>query len=267
MTQPLSPPPLSRVQLADFDPGYVAGDWDKQSAQGQVKANADALGELAYRLYAENRRSVLLLLQGMDTSGKDGAIRKTLAGVNPQSLHIASFKQPSAEELDHDFLWRIHNAVPSRGQVGVFNRSQYEDVLVVRVRQLAAESEWRSRFERINEFEQLLVEGGVTLVKCFLHISKEEQRQRLQARLDDSTKLWKFSRGDLAERTLWEDYQQAYQEVLTRCNTKHAPWHIVPADRKWNRDLVVSTLLRETLERLDPQFPPAEEGLEGVVVE
>jgi PPK2 family polyphosphate:nucleotide phosphotransferase len=267
MSQELTPSPGHQVRLAEYDPRRVAGDWSKESAGAKTAENAAAIGELAYRLYAEDRRAVLLLLQGMDTSGKDGTVRHVLDAVNPQSLAITSFKQPSAEELAHDFLWRIHKAVPRRGQLGVFNRSQYEDVLVVRVHSLVPKAEWKSRYERINEFEELLVEGGVTLVKCFLHLSKDEQRERLQARLDEPDKRWKFSVGDLAERKLWDHYQEAAEDMLTRCNTEHAPWHIVPADRKWYRNLVVSTLLRETLERLDPQFPAAAEGLDGLVVE
>ena len=267
MSQPLTPPPHHKVKLVEFDARHFEGDWDKESAAAKVAENGEALGDLAYRLYAEDRQAVLLLLQGMDTSGKDGTVRGVLDDVNPQSLAITSFKQPSAEELAHDFLWRIHKAVPKRGQIGVFNRSQYEDVLVVRVHELVPKAEWRSRYERINEFERLLVEGGVTLVKCFLHISKDEQKERLQARLDDPTKRWKFNAGDLAERKLWDQYQEAAEDVLTKCNTEHAPWHIVPADRKWYRNLVVSTLLRETLEKLDPQFPQAAEGLDGLVVE
>jgi PPK2 family polyphosphate:nucleotide phosphotransferase len=164
-------------------------------------------------------------------------------------------------------LWRIHKAAPRRGQIGVFNRSHYEDVLVVRVHKLVPEHVWRERYDRINEFEQLLVDAGVAIVKCYLHISKDEQRERLEARLDDANKRWKFSLGDLAERKLWDDYQRAYEDVLTKCNTKHAPWHIVPANRKWYRNLVISSLLRTTLEAMDPQFPQPEEGLDNVKVE
>ena len=267
MSQPIEPPVGENVRLAEYDPRYVAADWDKQSASAQIKENTSISSSLAYRLYAENRRAVLLILQGMDTSGKDGTIRTVMSGVNPQSFHITSFKQPSLEELDHDFLWRIHAAVPRRGEIGIFNRSHYEDVLIVRVHNLVAEKEWQSRYQRINEFEELLVEGGVTIVKCFLHISKEEQRKRLQARLDNPDKRWKFNRGDLAERKLWDDYQQAYEDALTRCHTHHAPWHIIPSDRKWYRNLVVSKILRETLEKLAPQFPEAEPGLADIVVE
>ena len=267
MIQSLIPRFGEPVKLADYDPRRVDGEWDKKSAEEQIAKNTEASRELAYRLYAEDRRALLLVLQGMDTSGKDGTIRTVMTGINPQTFQITAFKQPSEEELDHDFLWRIHKAVPRRGHVGVFNRSQYEDVLVVRVRNLVPESEWKSRYRRINEFEELLVDGGVTLMKCFLHISKDEQRERLQARLDDPSKRWKFSKGDLAERTLWDDYQQAYEAVLSKCNTPLVPWYVVPSDRKWYRNLVVSQIFRETLEKMDPQIPPPEEGLDGIVVE
>ncbi len=257
----------NRFQLDKIDPREVDGDWDKESARERIEQNTERTRDLAYRLYAENKRSVLLVLQGMDTAGKDGTIRTVLTGVSPQSCQIVPFKQPSSDELDHDFLWRIHNAVPRRGNIGIFNRSHYEDVLVVRVHNLVPEQEWRSRYDRINEFEELLHDGGVKIVKCFLHISKDEQRERLQSRLDDPDKRWKFSAGDLAERKRWPDYQAAYEDALTKCNTKLAPWHLIPSDRKWYRNLVVSELLRDTLEELDPQFPPSEPGLDGLVVE
>ena len=267
MTQPLTVAPGTDVRLSDFDCRHVNGDWNKKSAAKQIERNTEVTRDLAYRLYAENTRAVLLVLQGMDTAGKDGTIRTVMTGVNPQSCQIVPFKQPSSEELDHGFLWRIHKAVPRHGNIGIFNRSQYEDVLVVRVHNLVPESEWSTRYDRINEFEQMLVESGTTIIKCFLHISKEEQRERLQARLDNPNKRWKFSKGDLAERKLWDDYQRAYEVALTKCNTKHAPWHIVPSDRKWYRNMTVSQILREKLEELDPQFPPSEEGLDGIVVE
>lgn len=267
MSKPFTFKPGSRIKLAGIDPRHVEGDWTKESAAERIAANTERSRDLAFRLYAENRRALLLVLQGMDTSGKDGTIRTVMTGINPQSFQISSFKQPSAEELDHDFLWRIHKAVPKRGEIGIFNRSQYEDVLVVRVHNLVPEDEWKGRYERINEFEKLLVEGRMTVVKCFLHISKEEQRVRLQTRLDDPSKRWKFSSGDLAERKLWDDYQAAYEDALVKCNTTHAPWHIIPSDRKWYRNLVVSELLKDTLEAMDPQFPPSEPGLDGVVVE
>jgi PPK2 family polyphosphate:nucleotide phosphotransferase len=265
--QPVPFAPGTKIVLSEIDPRRVVGDWNKASAREQVKENTIATADLAYRLYAENRRALLIVLQGMDTSGKDGTIRHVMSGINPQMCQVVPFKQPSHEELDHDFLWRIHRAVPRRGNIGIFNRSHYEDVLVVRVHNLVPEAEWRARYDRINEFEQLLADGDVTLLKCFLHISKEAQRQRLQARLDDSTKRWKFSHADLDERKRWDDYQRAYEDVLTRCNTEHAPWHIIPADRKWYRNLVISQLVHKTLKRMNPQIPPAEAGLEGIVVE
>jgi PPK2 family polyphosphate:nucleotide phosphotransferase len=265
--QPVRVPPGEKVRLADLDPRFVDAKWTKETATDETGRNSAAVADLAYRLYAENRRALLVILQGIDASGKDGTIRVVMSSVNPQSCQVTSFKQPSEEELDHDFLWRIHRAVPRRGNIGIFNRSQYEDVLVVRVRKLVPEPEWQTRYERINEFEELLVEGGMTVLKFFLHISKDEQRERLQARLDDDGKRWKFRLGDLEERKLWGDYQRAYEDVLTKCNTKLAPWYIVPADRKWYRNLIVSQTIRETLQKMDPQFPPPEPGLEGVVVE
>lgn len=267
MKQILTPPPHAEVKLGDFDPRHVFGEWDKERAEEKTRENATAIGELSYRLFAEDRRAILLLLQGMDTSGKDGTIRTVLTDVNPQSCSIASFKAPSSEELAHDFLWRIHNATPPRGRVGVFNRSHYEDVLVVRVHNLVPEKEWKTRYDRINDFERILAAGHITLIKCYLHISRDEQKERLEARLKDPTKRWKFNPGDLAERKLWDDYQLAAEDMLTKCNTKHAPWHIVPSDRKWHRNLVVSRLVRETLETMNPQFPPEAEGLDGLVVE
>ena len=267
MAQSLTVDPGTKIHLADFDPRYVEGDRQKKTSAAQIAANTEVTRQLAYQLYAENRRSVLLVLQGMDTAGKDGTIRTVMTGVNPQSCQIVPFKQPSTEELDHDFLWRIHKAVPRRGNIGIFNRSHYEDVLVVRVHNLVPESQWQRRYDRINDFEQMLTESGIKIVKCFLHISKEEQRERLQARLDNPNKRWKFSRGDIAERKLWNDYQRAYEDALTLCNTSHAPWHIVPSDRKWNRNLTVSEILKHTLEQMDPQFPACEEGLDELVVE
>jgi PPK2 family polyphosphate:nucleotide phosphotransferase len=265
--QPLTVPPGEKVRLGDFDPAYHENSASKESAQEEIAANSAQSADLADRLYAENRRSLLVVLQGMDTSGKDGTIRTVMHGVSPQNCQVTPFKQPSQLELDHDFLWRIQLAVPRKGNIGIFNRSHYEDVVVVRVHSLVPTDVWSTRYERINEFESLLSDGHTTILKCFLHISKEEQRERLQARLDDPQKRWKFSRGDLAERKRWDEYMAAYEDALTLCNTQRAPWHIIPADRKWYRNLVVSRLLLATLQRLDPQYPPAEEGLEGIVVE
>ncbi len=267
MTHAITFKPGDNAYIHKIDPRQVQGESDKDSAAARIEENTQKSRELAYRLYAEDRRALLVVLQGMDTAGKDGTIRVVMTGINPQTFQITGFKQPSEEELDHDFLWRIHNAVPRRGNIGIFNRSHYEDVLVVRVHNLVPEEAWKRRYDKINAFEELLVDGGVTMMKCFLHVSKEEQRERLQARLDEPHKRWKFSRGDLSERKLWDDYQRAYEDALTKCNTAHAPWHVIPSDRKWYRNLVVSELLLTTLQAMDPQFPPPEPGLDGLVVE
>jgi PPK2 family polyphosphate:nucleotide phosphotransferase len=265
MKQPLTVPPGKTLRLADFDAGYTRGLTKKKAAK-ELERNIAALDDLGYRLFAENRRALLLVLQGMDTAGKDGTIRHVMRGFNPQSCQVVSFKQPSVEELDHDFLWRIACALPRKGNVGIFNRSHYEDVLVVRVHDLVPKAEWKTRYERINAFEKIVNDGGTRIVKVFLHISKAEQRRRLQSRLDDPQKRWKFSHADIEERAFWGRYQRAYDAALTQCNTKHAPWYIVPANHKWYRNLAISRILREALEEMDPQFPPAEEGLEGIVV-
>ncbi|MEN6457844.1 MAG: polyphosphate kinase 2 family protein [Thermoguttaceae bacterium] len=255
-----------KVRLKDFNASDTGGIKNKKAVRDELAENLAILDDLGYRLYAENRRSLLLVLQGMDTAGKDGAIRNVTQGFNPQSCRVTSFKQPGVQELAHDFLWRINLAVPPKGCVGIFNRSHYEDVLVVRVHNLVPKAEWEARYERINTFEKLLTDGGVTIVKVFLHISRKEQKRRLQARLDNPDKRWKFSQADLAERRYWDDYQRAYETALTRCNTNDAPWHLVPANHKWYRNLVISRILRATLERMAPKFPPPEKGLDGIVV-
>ncbi len=259
--------PGQKVDLANIPSKVNHPDFNKPSAETQIANNVAVMAELARRLYAENQRSVLLLLQGMDTSGKDGTIRTVMQGINPTSCQVVSFKKPSLEELEHDFLWRVHKRVPQKGNIGIFNRSHYEDVLIVRVHSLVPESVWSQRYDRINDFEKLLTTCGTVVIKCFLHISKETQRERLQARIDDEADHWKFNIGDLAERKRWDEYQQAYEVALKKCSTPHAPWHIIPSDRKWYRNLAVSQLLRKTLEELNPQFPPPEADLEGLVVE
>jgi PPK2 family polyphosphate:nucleotide phosphotransferase len=264
--QPLCVAPGKKVRLRDFDADDCGGVKNKKRALAECDENIAVLADLGYRLYAENRRSLLLVLQGMDTSGKDGTIRHVMRAFNPQSCQVTAFKQPGVDELAHDFLWRIGRAAPRKGFVGIFNRSHYEDVLVVRVHNLVPKTEWQRRYERINLFERTLTEGGTTLIKVFLHISKDQQRRRLQSRLDDPKKRWKFSRADLQERLRWSDYQRAYEAAMTRCNTKHAPWYIVPANHKWYRNLIVSRILRKTLEQMAPQYPTAEEGLDGIVV-
>ena len=254
------------IDLADFDPAFKEPD-DKDAAAVATEKNIKAIDKLCYRLYAENQRALLLVLQGMDTAGKDGVIRKVLSGIDPVNCRVTAFKQPTAEELRHDFLWRIHRAVPGHGEIGIFNRSHYEDVLVTRVHQLVPEAVWSQRYDRINDFERLLSEAGTTIVKIFLHISKQEQRERLVVRLENPNKRWKFQRNDLAERQLWDRYQQAYNDALTRCNTDLAPWYIVPANSKWHRDLVVSEVLRKTLEGMAPEFPSEEPGLDQIVID
>ena len=258
--------PGGKVCLADWDADDTVG-LKKEKSQELLDRNIARMAQLEYRLYAESRQSLLVVLQGMDAAGKDGTIRHVMTGLNPQNCRVTAFKVPSAEERAHDFLWRIHHAVPACGEIGIFNRSHYEDVLVVRVHDLVSKGVWSARYKQINQFEQMLAEGGTTIVKVFLHISKQEQQRRLQSRLDDPKKRRKFSRADLAERRYWDDYQRAYEAAITRCNTEHAPWYIVPANHKWYRNLVISRILRKTLAKMAPQYPPAQEGLDGLVVE
>jgi PPK2 family polyphosphate:nucleotide phosphotransferase len=266
MSQPLTVKPGTKVKLDVFDPAYDNGK-KKEDVAADTDENTAIIGKLAYRLNAESSRALLVVLQGMDASGKDGAIRQIVQSVGPQGCQVHSFKQPSAEERSHDFLWRVHYRVPPHGFVGLFNRSHYEDVIVVRVKNLVPKSVWKSRYDQINEFEELLAESGTTIVKLFLHISADEQRERLQARLDDPEKRWKFRLGDLDDRRLWGQFQEAYEDALTQCNTDCAPWHIVPANKKWYRNLVVTRLLRQTLEKMDPKYPPSDPALDGLRVE
>jgi PPK2 family polyphosphate:nucleotide phosphotransferase len=216
------------------------------------------LQELGAALYAESRRALLVVLQARDAGGKDGTIRKVFGALNPQNLRLTDFGAPSREELAHDFLWRVHRAVPPFGRVGVFNRSHYEDVLVARVRGLVPEQVWSRRYAQINAFERILVENGVTILKFFLHISRDEQKERLRKRLHDPAKNWKFQQGDLEDRRLWDDYTAAYQDVLRRCSTPHGPWYVVPADKKPVRNLLVAQVVVDTLRRMSPAHPPAE---------
>ncbi|MFZ5847012.1 MAG: polyphosphate kinase 2 family protein [Actinomycetota bacterium] len=240
-------------------PGFDGG---KQEGKAALAALDDELSELQERLFAEGRtggrRRVLLVLQGMDTAGKGGVIRHAVALVDPQGVHIKAFGKPTEEELAHDFLWRVRRELPAPGRIGIFDRSHYEDVLIGRVRALAPSEELERRYAAINDFEAELVEGGTTVVKCMLHISAEEQKERLLARLDDPTKHWKFNPGDIDERRLWGDYQEAYQVALERTHTEHAPWLVVPSDRKWYRNWAVATVLLETLRGLDLTWPRAD---------
>ncbi len=254
-------------RLARREPGDRLGLPGKEAAREQSDALLEELEDLHGRLWAEAKRSVLLVLQGVDTSGKDGVIRRVLTGVNPQGCSVTSFKAPTTLELEHDYLWHVHNACPARGRLGVFNRSHYEDVLAARVLGVVDKRHWRRRYRHLRDFEQMLHDEGTTVIKVCLHISREEQRQRLQARLDDATKRWKFRPEDLEARAQWDAYQSAYEEAITETSTDVAPWWIVPSDHKWVRDVAVATLLLETFRSLDPQFPPADPSLDGVIVE
>jgi len=260
--------PDQKVKLSTWDPNDT-GDFKGGKKEGldEVRRLNDKLEELQELLYAEHKHKVLIVLQAMDTGGKDGVIRRVFDGVNPQGVRVAGFKVPTPEELDHDYLWRVHKMTPGKGEMVIFNRSHYEDVLVVRVHNIVPPEVWEKRFEQINQFERLLAENGTTILKFFLHIDLEEQKGRLQARLDDPAKRWKFRLGDLEERKLWDDYMHAYEDVLRKTSTEYAPWFIVPANRKWYRDLVVSSLLVEALQGLNMKFPEPEEKLDGIVIE
>ena len=264
-SQALKPEIGSRIKLADYAPDYHAG-MDKAEAEEAVKALQDRMWDLQERLYAEGKQSLLIVLQAMDAGGKDGTIKNVFEGVNPQGVHVTGFKAPGAEELAHDFLWRIHQHTPPKGYIGIFNRSHYEDVLVVRVNQLVSEGVWRKRYDHINHFERLLAESGTRILKFFLHISKAEQKKRFTERLARPDKQWKFSMGDLPVRDKWDAYMQAYEDALTKCHTDYAPWFIVPANRKWYRNYVVTKTIVEALENMNPQYPEPEPGLDKVVI-
>ena len=231
------------------------GAASKQEGLERIATLVERLGTLHTRLYAEATRAVLLVIQGMDASGKDGTIRTVFTGVNPQGCRVQSFKAPTVTELAHDYLWRIHSVCPARGEIGIFNRSHYEDVVAVRVRKLEPEQVWRGRYEQICAFERMLTGEGTTVVKVFLHLSREEQRKRLQERLDNPEKRWKFRLGDLDDRKLWDDFAAAYEDALHKTSTDWAPWYVVPADHNWSRNLAVAEILVAALERLDPKLP------------
>lgn len=238
--------PGTKVHLGNIDPGDTCG-LERDAAAAEYLRLQDELAELQEELYAAGTHSLLVVFQGMDTSGKDGAIRKVLASINPQGCRVESFKVPSEEELAHDFLWRVHKVVPRCGMIAAFNRSHYEDVLVVRVHNLAPEAVWKARYDQINDFERLLAQNHTIILKFFLHISKKEQEERLLEREQDIEKAWKLSAGDWRERTFWDDYQAAYTDALSRCSTPHAPWHVVAANRKWFRDVAITATIVETL--------------------
>jgi PPK2 family polyphosphate:nucleotide phosphotransferase len=253
--------PGKKVRMKDL-PTNAAGFHDNRAgAEQEFEVLRDELIDLQYRLYAEGKRKLLIVLQAMDAGGKDGTIRHVFKGVNPQGVSVTSFKAPSAEDLAHDFLWRIHRAAPAAGMIGVFNRSQYEDVLIVRVEKLIPESIWRARYDQINRFEQLLAETGTTILKFYLHISRDEQKQRMQERLADPKKQWKFSAEDLRKREQWDEYMAAYDDVLEKCTTEHAPWYIIPSDQKWYRNLAVARTIVETLRKMDLRLPDPPKNL------
>jgi PPK2 family polyphosphate:nucleotide phosphotransferase len=255
--------PGKKFRLRERDADDTAHITDKDAAIAIQQKNTQKLADLHDLLYAEQKHAILILLQGMDASGKDGTVKHVMSGVNPAGCTVTSFKVPTAEEAAHDFLWRIHKAVPPKGYIGIFNRSQYEDVLVTRVHKLIPETVWKSRYDRINDFEQLLVENNVVLLKFFLHISKDEQKRRFEARKDDPHKNWKISDADARERAYWDDYQEAYQDALAKCSTKYAPWHIVPANKKWFRNLAVSQMIVDAMEELNMQYPAREPDTKG----
>ena len=266
MTQPFLVAPGTQVNLTDHDPGY-SGDYQrKKDVKKQLQHHRDRLRELQQVLWAEGKHALLIVLQAMDAGGKDGTIRHVFRGVNPQGCQVTSFKVPTEEELDHDYLWRIHKAVPRKGYIGIFNRSHYEDVLVVRVHNLVPPEVWGQRYEQINHFEKMLADSGTTILKFFLHISREEQKGRFEARLQDPHKNWKFSTGDVKERAYWDEYQRAFEDALSKCSTPWAPWYVIPANHKWYRNLVISQTIVETLEGLDLHYPPSLPDADQIVV-
>jgi PPK2 family polyphosphate:nucleotide phosphotransferase len=247
--------PDTKVKLSKYDPAETLGYKDDEKTHAKLAKTLKRLDNLQDLLYAGKKHALLIILQAMDAGGKDGTIRHVISGVSPQGCSVTSFKVPTTEELAHDFLWRIHRAVPEKGKMGIFNRSQYEDVLVVRVHDIVPKKVWEARYDEINRFERNLAENHVIFLKFFLHISKKEQKKRFEERLTDPHKKWKVSAADFAERKYWDDYTEAYEDVLSRCSTENAPWFIIPANHKWFRNLAVSRILVETLEDLHMQFP------------
>ena len=255
-TKELMAVPGKKVKFAKWNPEETLG-WEKDHKMKASLEKAIArLDDLQYLLYAEHKRALLVVLQGLDAAGKDGTVRHVMSGVNPEGCLVTAFKEPTAEELAHDFLWRVHKAVPARGYIGIFNRSHYEDVLVVRVHKLVPKEVWSRRYNEINAFEATLSDAGVKILKFFLHISKDEQKKRFQQRIDDPDRRWKISEADFQERKYWDDYVEAYEDALTRCGTPHAPWFIIPANKKWFRNLAVSHIIAETLDAMKMKFPP-----------
>lgn len=254
-TKELMVKPDKKVNLSKYDPEDTLG-WKKgHHMEASLEKAVETLDKRQYLLYAEHKRALLIVLQALDAGGKDGTIRHVMSGLNPQGCKVTSFKVPNAEEAAHDFLWRIHRAVPGHGDIGIFNRSHYEDVLVVRVHKLVPKDVWSQRYDQINAFEKMLVENNVKILKFFLHISKDEQKKRFLQRIDDPDRRWKISEADFHERKFWDDYIEAYEDALTKCSTEEAPWFIIPANKKWFRNLAVSHIIAETLDSMDMKFP------------
>ncbi len=266
LAKSLMVPPGSKMSISDINPGNTHGI-QKKTAADSLQKNCERMSVLQYLLYAEGRRSLLVVLQGIDAGGKDGTIRHVMSGLNPQGVSVTSFKAPDGEEKRHDYLWRIHKAVPETGKIGIFNRSHYEDVLIVRVHNLVPKKVWAQRYDEINEFERMLTNSGTRIIKFLLYISKEEQAERFRLRLEDKSKNWKFSPDDLKEREFWDQYLDAYTDVLRKCSTEYAPWYVIPANRKWFRNLAVSQIMVDTLESMDLKYPKPAADLAGIKFE
>jgi PPK2 family polyphosphate:nucleotide phosphotransferase len=258
--------PGTQVRLADIDPSDSHG-YTKETAKPELQKGLDRLTDLQDRLWAEAKHPVLVVLQGIDAAGKDGSVKHVMGAFNPMGCSVTSFKVPTPVEAAHDYLWRVHQRTPARGEIAIFNRSHYEDVLVVRVHDLVPKKAWQQRFDHINAFERLLTDEGTTILKFFLLIDRDEQKARLQERIENPKKSWKFRLGDLAERKLWDDYAAAYEDVLQRCSTDQAPWYVIPANRNWFRNLAIAEILADTLDGLKPTYPRPTEDLSKVVIE
>lgn len=259
-------PHSGHFKLSSVDPADTHGI-EKDHAVEKLEKNRERLGALQYLLYAEQKRALLVVLQGIDAAGKDGTIRHVMTGMNPQGVTVTAFKEPEGAEKRHDYLWRVHKAVPESGMMGIFNRSHYEDVLVVRVHDLVPQSVWSKRYRQINDFERMLSESGVTIVKFLLYISKDEQARRFRARIDDKTKRWKFSEADIKERQYWDQYMEAFDDVLRKCSTSYAPWYVIPANRKWFRNFAVANILIRTLEAMKLHLPASSQDLSHIKLE
>ena len=256
--------PGSKIRLADIDPGHIAAGHSREQAEREIEQDRTRMAALQYLLYAEQKRSLLIVLQALDAGGKDGTVNHVLSAMNPQGCSVVGFKQPSAEESEHDFLWRVHKWAPRSGEVVVFNRSHYEDVLAVRVHDLVPKKVWSARYDQINDFERLLVADNTHIVKFFLHISPDEQLARFKSRLDDPSKNWKISDSDYAERDYWDAYTAAFEDAISKCSTDHAPWFVIPANHKWYRNLIVSRIICETLEGIGMKMPPPTVDLDDI---